>query len=133
MVTHRRAFFVPAYPPHNKPITIATPSLYDGVSRAYSSFTVYFILPLYYPPTPPYLEIDHTAPTHPSKNTLKQTTKEDNIQRIRFIYKFAPRLDRLIKQTNRKNGHILKIKHINNGKYIGTASPMGYGERSTRI
>lgn len=77
--------------------------------------------------------MNHTAPTHPSKNTLKQTTKEDNIQRIRFIYKFAPRLDRLIKQTNRKNGHILKIKHINNGKYIGTASPMGYGERSTRI
>lgn len=77
--------------------------------------------------------MDHTAPTHPSKNTLKQTTKEDNIQHIRFIYKFAPRLDRLIKQANRKNGHILKTKHINNGKYIGTASPMGYGGRSTRI
>ena len=77
--------------------------------------------------------MDHTAPTHPSKNTLKQTTKEDNIQRIIFIYKFAPRLGRLIKQENRKSSHILKTKHINNGKYIGTASPMVYGGRSTRI
>lgn len=77
--------------------------------------------------------MEHTAPTHPPKNTLKQTIKEDKIQLIRFIYKFAPRLDRLIKQIDRNNGHILKIKHINNGKYIGTASPMGYRGRSTRI